>query len=92
MKPIKYCTRAELKNCTLAFGEKFTILHKVTNTLNIGLNVRKFGLTALIIAITLLISASTLHPRFKGVVVSSSRHGGLMTEPRQDLKRKGSRA
>lgn len=78
MKPIKYCTRAELKNCTLAFGEKFTILHKVTNTLNIGLNVRKFGLTALIIAITLLISASTPPPHDSkvDVVVIDAGHGG----------------
>ena len=78
MKPIKYCTGAELENCTLAFREKFTILHKVTNTLNIGLNVRKFGLTALIIAITLLISASTPPPHDSKVdiVVIDAGHGG----------------
>ncbi len=78
MKPIKYCTGAELENCTLAFREKFTILHKVTNTLNIGLNVRKFGLTALIIAITLLISASTPPPHDSkvDVVVIDAGHGG----------------
>ncbi len=36
MKAIKYCTRAELKDSSLAFSEKFTILHKViANTLNI---------------------------------------------------------
>jgi N-acetylmuramoyl-L-alanine amidase len=78
MKPIKYCTGAELENCTLAFREKFTILHKVTNTLNIGLNVRKFGITALIIAITLLISASTPLPHDSKVdiVVIDAGHGG----------------
>ena len=78
MKPIKYCTGAELENCTLAFREKFTILHKVTNTLNIGLNVRKFGLTALIIAITLLISASTPPPHDSKVdiIVIDAGHGG----------------
>ena len=78
MKPIKYCTGAELGNCTLAFREKFTILHKVTNTLNIGSNVRKFGLTALIIAITLLISASTSPPHDSKVdiVVIDAGHGG----------------
>ncbi len=78
MKPIKYCTGAELENCTLAFREKFTILHKVTNTLNIGSNVRKFGLTALIIAITLLISASTPPPHDSKVdiIVIDAGHGG----------------
>lgn len=67
-----------MENCTLAFREKFTILHKVTNTLNIGLNVRKFGLTALIIAITLLISASTPPPHDSkvDVVVIDAGHGG----------------
>jgi N-acetylmuramoyl-L-alanine amidase len=67
-----------LENCTLAFREKFTILHKVTNTLNIGLNVRKFGLTALIIAITLLISASTPSPHDSKVdiIVIDAGHGG----------------
>ena len=67
-----------MENCTLAFREKFTILHKVTNTLNIGLNVRKFGLTALIIAITLLISASTPLPHDSKVdiVVIDAGHGG----------------
>lgn len=67
-----------MENCTLAFREKFTILHKVTNTLNIGLNVRKFGITALIIAITLLISASTPLPHDSKVdiVVIDAGHGG----------------
>jgi N-acetylmuramoyl-L-alanine amidase len=78
MKPIKYCTRAELKNSTLAFSEKFTILHKVTNTLNIELKVRNIGLTALLIAITLLISGSTYTPHDSkvDVVVIDAGHGG----------------
>jgi N-acetylmuramoyl-L-alanine amidase len=78
MKTTKYCTRAELKNSTLAFCEKFTILHKVTNTLNIGRNVRNIGLTALTIAITLLISGSTYTPHDSKVdiVVIDAGHGG----------------
>lgn len=80
MKLIKYCTRAELMNSTLAFSEKFTILHKViANTLNIERNVRIIGLTALLIAITLLNSGSTYtaHPDSKvDVVVIDAGHGG----------------
>jgi N-acetylmuramoyl-L-alanine amidase len=79
MKPIKYCTRAELKDSTLAFSEKFTILHKViANTLNIERNVRNIGLTALLIAITLLISGSTNTPPDAkvDVVVIDAGHGG----------------
>ena len=80
MKLIKYCTRAELKECTLAFSEKFTILHKViANTLNIERNVRIIGLTALLIAITLLNSGSTYTapPDSKvDVVVIDAGHGG----------------
>ena len=80
MKLIKYCTRAELKNSTLAFSEKFTILHKViANTLNIERNVRNIGLTALLIAITLLNSGSTYTapPDSKvDVVVIDAGHGG----------------
>ena len=78
MKLIKYCTRAELKDSTLAFSEKFTILHKViANTLNIERIVRNIGLTALI-AITLLISASTFTPHDSkvDVVVIDAGHGG----------------
>jgi N-acetylmuramoyl-L-alanine amidase len=81
MKLIKYCTRAELKDSTLAFSEKFTILHKViANTLNIERIVRNIGLTALI-AITLLISASTFtsgQPQDSkvDVVVIDAGHGG----------------
>jgi N-acetylmuramoyl-L-alanine amidase len=80
MKLIKYCTRAELKNSTLAFSEKFTILHKViANTLNIERNVRIIGLTALLVAITLLNSGSTYTapPDSKvDVVVIDAGHGG----------------
>jgi N-acetylmuramoyl-L-alanine amidase len=80
MKLIKYCTCAELMNSTLAFSEKFTILHKViANTLNIERNVRIIGLTALLIAITLLNSGSTYTapPDSKvDVVVIDAGHGG----------------
>jgi N-acetylmuramoyl-L-alanine amidase len=80
MKLRKYCTRAELMNSTLAFSEKFTILHKViANTLNIERNVRIIGLTALLIAITLLNSGSTYTapPDSKvDVVVIDAGHGG----------------
>jgi len=80
MKLIKYCTCAELKDSTLAFSEKFTILHKViANTLNIERNVRIIGLTALLIAITLLNSGSTFTapPDSKvDVVVIDAGHGG----------------
>jgi N-acetylmuramoyl-L-alanine amidase len=80
MKLIKCCTRAELMNSTLAFSEKFTILHKViANTLNIERNVRIIGLTALLIAITLLNSGSTYTtpPDSKvDVVVIDAGHGG----------------
>jgi N-acetylmuramoyl-L-alanine amidase len=83
MKLTKYCTRAELKDSTLAFSEKFTILRKViANTLNIERNVRNIGLTALLIAITLLISGSTYTPPNTppdskvDVVVIDAGHGG----------------
>jgi len=79
MKTVKYCTRAELNDSTLAFSEKFTILHKViANTLNIERNVRNIGLTALVVAITLLISGSTYtRPDSKvDVVVIDAGHGG----------------
>jgi N-acetylmuramoyl-L-alanine amidase len=79
MKLIKYRTRAELKDSTLAFSEKFTILHKViANTLNIERIVRNIGLTALLIAITLLNSGSTNTPPDSkvDVVVIDAGHGG----------------
>ncbi len=76
---IKYRTRAELKISSLAFSEKFTLLRKViANTLNIVRPVRNIGLTALLIAITLLNSSSSFVPRdFKvDVVVIDAGHGG----------------
>ncbi len=79
MKLIKWRTRAELKDSTLAFSEKFTILHKViANTLNIERNVRNIGLPVVLIAITLLISGSTSTPPDAkvDVVVIDAGHGG----------------
>jgi len=79
MKAIKYRTRTELKVSSFPFSEKFTILHKViANTLNIVRPVRNIGLTALLTAITLLNSSSTLPPKdFKvDVVVIDAGHGG----------------
>jgi N-acetylmuramoyl-L-alanine amidase len=72
-------TPTELKDSSLPFSEKFTILHKViANTLNIVLPVRNIGFTALLIAITLLNSSSTYPPKeFKvDVVVIDAGHGG----------------
>ncbi|HEY8936944.1 MAG TPA: N-acetylmuramoyl-L-alanine amidase [Cyclobacteriaceae bacterium] len=64
----------------LAFSEKFTILRKViANSLNIIVPiVRNIGLTALLIAITLLNSSSTfVRKDFKlDVVVIDAGHGG----------------
>jgi N-acetylmuramoyl-L-alanine amidase len=79
MKQMKYRTRARVKDSTLAFSEKFTILHKViANTLNIDRIVRNIGLTALLIAITLLNSGSTYTPPDSkvDVVVIDAGHGG----------------
>src|SRR5688572_7596485 len=79
MKLIKYRTRARVKDSTLAFSEKFTILHKViANTLNIDWIVRNIGLTALLLAITLLNSGSTHTPPDSkvDVVVIDAGHGG----------------
>lgn len=76
---IKYRTRAELGDRSLPFSEKFTILPKViANTLNIVRPVRNIGLTALLIAITLLNSSSTFPPRESkvDVVVIDAGHGG----------------
>jgi len=64
---------------SLAFGEKFAILHKVIAiTLNIVRPVRNIGLTLLLVAITLLNSSSSLPPReYKvDVVVIDAGHGG----------------
>ncbi len=79
MKAIMDRTPTELKDSSLPFSEKFTILHKViANTLNIVRPVRNIGLTALLIAITLLNSSSTYPPKeFKvDVVVIDAGHGG----------------
>src|SRR5215204_3569932 len=79
MKAIKDRTPTELKNSSLPLCEKFTILHKViANTLNIVRPVRNIGLTALLVAITLLNSSSTYPPReFKvDVIVIDAGHGG----------------
>ena len=79
MKAIKYRTQSKLEDSSLPFSEKFTILHKViANTLNIVRPVRNIGLTALLTAITLLNSSSTLPPKdFKvDVVVIDAGHGG----------------
>jgi len=75
-----YRTRAELKVSSLAFTEKCTLLRKViANTLNIERNVRIIGLTALLIAITLLNSGRTYTapPDSRvDVVVIDAGHGG----------------
>ncbi len=74
-----YRTRAELKDSSLAFTEKCTLLRKViANTLNILRPVRNIGLTALLIAITLLNSSSTFPPKDSklNVVVIDAGHGG----------------
>ena len=79
MKAIKDRTPTELKDSSLPLCEKFTILHKViANTLNIVRPVRNIGLTALLVAITLLNSSSTYPPRdFKvDVIVIDAGHGG----------------
>jgi N-acetylmuramoyl-L-alanine amidase len=79
MKTIMDRTPTELKDSSLPFSEKFTILHKViANTLNIVRPVRNIGLTALLTAITLLNSSSTYPPKeFKvDVVVIDAGHGG----------------
>jgi N-acetylmuramoyl-L-alanine amidase len=75
----EYRTSPELMVRSLGFREKFTILRKViANTLNILMPVRNIGITALLLAITLLNSSSTLvKPEFKvDVVVIDAGHGG----------------
>jgi N-acetylmuramoyl-L-alanine amidase len=72
-------TGASVKMNPLAFSEKFTTLRKViANTLNIVRSVRNIGITALLVAITLLNSSSTFRPLdFKvDVVVIDAGHGG----------------
>src|SRR6187549_742592 len=74
-----YRTRAELGVSSLAFTENCTLLRKViANTLNILRPVRNIGLTALLIAITLLISSTTFPPKNLKhfVVVIDAGHGG----------------
>jgi N-acetylmuramoyl-L-alanine amidase len=80
MVNMKECrTSPELMVRSLGFREKFTILRKViANSLNIVMPVRNIGLTALLIAITLLNSSSTLiMPEYKvDVIVIDAGHGG----------------
>jgi N-acetylmuramoyl-L-alanine amidase len=74
-----YRTRAELRVSSLAFTENCTLLRKViANTLNILRPVRNIGLTALLIAITLLNSSTTFPPKNLKhfVVVIDAGHGG----------------
>ena len=77
-KTEKYLTVESVKNCPLALTKKFTILRKVIAiTQNIERPVRNIGFTALMLAITLLNSSSTLPPEFKvDVVVIDAGHGG----------------
>jgi N-acetylmuramoyl-L-alanine amidase len=79
MKIKEYRTSPELMVRSLGFREKFTTLRKViANSLNIVMPVRNIGLTALLVAITLLNSSSTVFkPEFKvDVVVIDAGHGG----------------
>ncbi len=79
MKMKEYRTSPELIVISLRFREKFTTLRKViANTLNIVMPVRNIGITALLIAIILLNSSSTvIPPEFKvDVVVIDAGHGG----------------
>lgn len=76
----KYRTDAGLKISSLALSKKFTILRKViANTQNIERPVRNIGLSAILLAITLLNSSSTVipPPEFKlDVIVIDAGHGG----------------
>ena len=63
----------------LPFSEKFTILRKgIANRFNIVRPLRNIGITAILVAITLLNSSSTyIRPEFKvDVVVIDAGHGG----------------
>ncbi len=74
-----YRTRAELRVSSLAFTKNCTLLRKViANTVNILRPVRNIGLTALLIAITLLNSSTTFPPKNPKnfVVVIDAGHGG----------------
>lgn len=75
----EFRTSSDLMVRSLSFREKFTILCKViANTLNIVKPARNIGVTALLVAITLLNSSSTfIRPEFKvDVVVIDAGHGG----------------
>jgi len=75
----EYRTSPELIVNPLVFGEKSTILHKViANTLNILMPVRNIGIPALLLAITLLNSSSTMikHDFKVDVIVIDAGHGG----------------
>jgi N-acetylmuramoyl-L-alanine amidase len=77
MKEVR--TSPDLVGKSLNFREKFTILRKViANTLNISMPVRNIGITALLVAITLLNSSSTLirHEFKVDLVVIDAGHGG----------------
>lgn len=80
MKKTKECrTTPELIVGALSFSEKFTILGKgIANRYNIVQPLRKIGITAILVAITLLNSSSNLiNPEFKvDVVVIDAGHGG----------------
>ena len=79
MKIKEYRTSPELIVNPLVSGEKSTILHKViANTLNILMPVRNIGIPALLLAITLLNSSSTLikHDFKVDVIVIDAGHGG----------------
>ena len=77
---MKECrTTPELIVKSLGFREKFTILGKcIANTFNIAEPLRNIGITAILVAITLLNSSSNyIHPEFKvDVVVIDAGHGG----------------
>ncbi len=75
----EYRTSPDLMVRFLGFGKKITILRKViANSLNIVMPVRNIGITALLVAITLLNSSSTvINPEFKvDVIVIDAGHGG----------------
>ena len=75
----KHRTNPELKVISLRLSEKFTTLRKViANSLNILMPVRNIGLSAMLIAITLLNSSSSpIKHEFKvDVIVIDAGHGG----------------
>ena len=81
----KYRTTLELTLKFLCFREKFTILGKgIANRLNIVQPLRNIGLSAILVAITLLNSSSNyIGPEFKvDVVVIDAGHGGKDTGTR----------